>query len=61
MGNLIRFESRRRIIPGQNLPKGDSEVLIFTGVRYERFGDTEPAPAADKARKPATLRKRKRS
>ena len=61
MGNLIRFDSRRRIIPGQTLPKGEAEVLIFTGVRYERSDDTDSSTMGRKVIKSTQRRKRKRS
>lgn len=59
MGNLIRFDSRRRVIPGQEHPSGEAQVLIFTGVRYERSGENESRSASPKVGKSTHRRKRK--
>jgi hypothetical protein len=47
MGDLLAFphgdqRPRRRALPAQN---ESAEILIFTGVRYERHVDIPPVPA----------------
>jgi hypothetical protein len=56
LGKLVQFEKRRggtrAVEPGQ---RGKAEILIFTGVRYER--DTTDAPTKPSA-SPRAKRKR---
>lgn len=61
MGKLIRLDTGSRTNSGQVRPKGESEVLIFTGVRYERSSDSTPSTAAPKTSGQPNRRKRKRS
>ena len=48
MGKLVQFESRGRGgTPPREPPATAAEILIFTGVRYEREpGTTPPKPTA---------------
>lgn len=55
MGNLVRFDKQARLIPAQSGAKGEGQVLMFTGVRYERM----PEKLSTKNR-PNNKRKRKR-
>ncbi|UJQ95751.1 hypothetical protein [Mariluticola halotolerans] len=41
MGELVRFDKRGRIIPEQTGQKRKGQVLMFTGIRYERAAPTE--------------------
>ena len=41
LGKLVKFELRERASSRTKLP-GDAQILLFTGVRYER-GTTRPA------------------
>lgn len=60
MGELIRIDSRRRLILGQLQHVGDAEILMFTGVRYERTKNPGPDNRTVAARGPARPRKSKR-
>ena len=55
MGELIAFRSTRST-PRHNAvpPCGGADILIFTGVRYERFHEAETAGEA----KPSAPKKR---
>ena len=48
MGKLVQFESRGKGgTPPREPPSAEAEILIFTGVRYEREpGTTPPKPTA---------------
>lgn len=41
MGQLVRFAKRNRTIPEHSTENRRGQVLMFTGVRYER-GSTKP-------------------
>ncbi len=41
MGELVRFDKGGRIIPEQTGQKRKGQVLMFTGIRYERAAPTE--------------------
>ena len=41
MGKLVRFGKRSRLIPAQSPAGGEAQVLIFTGVRYERENNSQ--------------------
>ncbi|WP_286722233.1 hypothetical protein [Devosia sp. 63-57] len=41
MGKLLQLTGRARPATTGNKPPGDAQILIFTGVRYER-GTTPP-------------------
>ncbi|MDR3475213.1 MAG: hypothetical protein P4M09_26475 [Devosia sp.] len=43
MGKLVPFEKRRRAPRAKVDPGGSGEILMFTGVRYQR--DTAKLPA----------------
>ncbi len=54
MGKLVQFEGRRRLPGEERAARAQSaEILIFTGVRYEREAPATPT-------KPTTTSKRKR-
>jgi len=36
MGQLVRFDKKKRFKSTQSTRKGDGEIILFTGVRYER-------------------------
>ena len=42
LGKLVKFELRERRATGRTKPTGQAQILLFTGVRYER-GTTWPA------------------
>jgi hypothetical protein len=42
MGTVLRFEARPQMAGGN--AAGPAEILLFTGVRYERVRDETPAP-----------------
>ena len=54
MGKLVRFDRSGRPISAHNAKTGEAQILLFTGVRYERNA-TAPAP-----KRRATKRKQKR-
>ncbi len=43
MGKLVSFEKRRRNTPRKPSAGNLGQVVIFTGVRYERGSDGTPA------------------
>ena len=43
MGKLVSFDKRRRITPPRVSAGGAGQVVIFTGVRYERGPRGAPA------------------
>ena len=50
MGKLVQFDKRGRPIKHRPFQPGDGQVVMFTGVRYERpdapaAGNTTPPPA----------------
>lgn len=55
LGNLLFLDKRRRTAPPKTPPVGDGEIVIFTGIRYERR--TDPGHADDS---PPARPKRKR-
>ncbi|HEV7293622.1 hypothetical protein [Devosia sp. RR2S18] len=54
MGKLVNFERRNAPPAAADKPRGTAQILIFTGVRYER-GAPPPSTRLD-----PTPRKRKR-
>jgi hypothetical protein len=54
LGQLLQFLRRTRPVNAGDNPPGDAQILIFTGVRYER-GSPPPKTHVDSKR-----RKRKR-
>ncbi|WDR02737.1 hypothetical protein PSQ19_00385 [Devosia algicola] len=36
MGKLVKFDQRRSLARKARLTTGDAQILMFTGVRYER-------------------------
>lgn len=53
LGKLIQFDKRGRQPKARPLDSGDAEIVLFTGVRYER--NEAPVPG-----KPLNRPKRKR-
>jgi len=54
LGKLLKFEGRRKSVKAGPPGPGDAQILIFTGVRYERGTPPPPKNHSD------TRRKRKR-
>jgi hypothetical protein len=42
LGNLVQFERRKEPESDRPAPTAEAEILIFTGVRYERQTDAAP-------------------
>ncbi len=55
MGKLLIFAGRKKSATDGKTTRGDAQILMFTGVRYER-GTPPPTKSADDAKR----RKRKR-
>lgn len=55
LGKLLKFSRRDRPAGAAVKPAGEAQILIFTGVRYERGTPTPPNDRLDPSR-----RKRKR-
>jgi hypothetical protein len=55
LGKLLQFAGRKKTASDGKTTRGDAQILIFTGVRYER-GTPPPAKTVDAAKR----RKRKR-
>jgi hypothetical protein len=63
MGTVVRLRLLRRRPRKAAVPEGGAEILIFTGVRYERAAEPEPSPArgrTSRETKPRQARKRGR-
>jgi hypothetical protein len=55
LGKLVPFQKRAGAAKASPLPRGKAEILIFTGVRYERDAAGQPTkPSAS----PRNKRKR---
>jgi hypothetical protein len=55
LGKLVPFQKRSGAARAQGMPRGKAEILIFTGVRYERGAAEQPTkPSAS----PRNKRKR---
>ncbi|WP_375597990.1 hypothetical protein [Devosia sp. Naph2] len=54
LGKLLKFEGRKKSASAGSQISGDAQILIFTGVRYER--GTPPPPTTRNDNRP----KRKR-
>ena len=50
VGKLVSFEKRRRIARVKAADAADAQILIFTGVRYERGPDPLPTNGTTPAR-----------
>jgi hypothetical protein len=59
MGDLVRFDSRKRLIVGQAQHEGDAKILMFTGVRYERVVKSTPESTDGGTTRTAVRRKTK--
>jgi len=55
LGKLVQFDKRGRHPKARPITRGNAQILIFTGVRYERDG----TPVPGKPLRPARV-KRKR-
>jgi hypothetical protein len=56
LGKLVEFDRRRREVRPRTTKQAPAEILIFTGVRYERNDAKEP----DKPTTASARSKRKR-
>ncbi|MCP8884277.1 hypothetical protein NIM87_12235 [Devosia sp. XJ19-1] len=54
LGKLLKFEGRKKSANAGIQSSGDAQILMFTGVRYERGTPSPPTNHSD------TRRKRKR-
>jgi hypothetical protein len=55
LGKLVPFQKRSGTAKTSSVPRGKAEILIFTGVRYERGAAEQPTkPSAS----PRNKRKR---
>jgi hypothetical protein len=50
MGTLLQFPSERVRRPGRPSKAGPAKVVIFPGVRFERYGDPAEAVVAPRPR-----------
>ncbi|WP_375449576.1 hypothetical protein [uncultured Devosia sp.] len=50
MGKLVKFDQHRPRIGTQPKPDGHAQILIFTGVRYERGTPVVPTNRLDPSR-----------
>ena len=58
MGDLINLPSRPVRAEAAALPQGQSAaILLFTGIRYERMADAEPARETPGPKKPRGRRR----
>ena len=51
LGKLIKFEGRKTSAGAGKQISGDAQILIFTGVRYERGTPPSPTNRSDNRRK----------
>ncbi len=51
VAKLIKFERRRASVGAEKQIPGDAQILIFTGVRYERGTPSPPTNHSDNRRK----------
>jgi hypothetical protein len=51
LGKLLKFEGRKRSAKAGRQGSGDAQILIFTGVRYERGTPPPPTKHSDARRK----------
>ncbi|MEQ8600876.1 MAG: hypothetical protein RLP98_13220 [Devosia sp.] len=51
LGKLIKFEGRKTSAGAGKQISGDAQILIFTGVRYERGTPPPPTNHSDNRRK----------
>ncbi len=50
LGKLVKFELRERPAAAVGKPCGNAQILLFTGVRYERGTTCPPADLRDPSR-----------
>jgi hypothetical protein len=50
LGKLVKFDGRRRPVKGTLQQAGNAQILIFTGVRYERGTPSAPNNRIDPSR-----------
>ncbi|MHA6298152.1 hypothetical protein [Devosia sp. CAU 1758] len=51
MGKLLKFDGRKKPAKAGMQVLGDAQILIFTGVRYERGTPSPPSKHSDARRK----------
>jgi hypothetical protein len=54
LGKLVKFDLRPRIASDRAEPPGDAQILMFTGVRYERQTPQPPGQRRSPAGKKQT-------
>ena len=50
LGKLVKFDQRRKAVTGGVTKPGRAQILIFTGVRYERGTSQPPNKRLDPTR-----------
>ena len=50
LGKLVKFDSRRSAVTSRVVKPGGAQILIFTGVRYERGTSQPPNTRLDPTR-----------
>lgn len=61
MGLVLAFQSRPQTAPRSSVARRrepttrSADILLFTGIRYERHGDAQPTGAASSERRDASL------
>jgi hypothetical protein len=50
LGKLVKFDQRRKAVTGGVTKPGSAQILIFTGVRYERGTSQPPNTRLDPTR-----------
>ncbi len=50
LGKLVKFDQRRKAVTGGAKKPGGAQILIFTGVRYERGTSQPPNTRLDPTR-----------
>jgi hypothetical protein len=50
LGKLVKFDQRRKAAQRGAKAPGDAQILIFTGVRYERQAPLPPTTRLDPTR-----------
>lgn len=51
LGKLLKFEGRKKSVSAGRQVSGDAQILIFTGVRYERGTPPPPTTHSNNGRK----------
>lgn len=58
MGKLVRFDRSGRSISAHSTQDGSAQILLFTGVRYERQTPAQPPKRRAKSSTPKRKHKR---